>query len=161
MTKANLIRVLGIFCAFMATQAQATDKPRYTTHSLELVGEYAPLTHRSCKDERGRPCTEAVIKHTPEGLVIQATYEGRDEWFKLFPVSSGALVFKWTNPQEGDCDDPGCGNLISISGVVYPKKINGKWTPALKMNVVNDFPFPEEPGDPSGLVTTVLPSVRR
>jgi hypothetical protein len=97
-------------------------------------------------DDKGRPFVEFADYSTKVALK---------------PLSD-RMVFKWENPEMGDCDDPGCWNLLGLSGVIYSKKLSrGGTVPAIKLYVKKDYPHPDEADASEGEVTEVEKFVLR
>lgn len=123
--------------------------PRYTKSSPEVVGKYSSA--------QGCPggfdvCDDIEVRRKGAGLEVSL---GMDRYVARVFESRGALVFSVDGLNE-DCDDPGCGNLTKISGVIYATRLDGKWVPRIKATVLIDFPFPDEEGAPEGEVKTVV-----
>ena len=124
--------------------------PRYTKTSPEVVGKYS--------SDQGCPggfdvCYDIEVRRKGAGLEVSLGMD--DRYVARAFESRGALVFSVDGLNE-DCDDPGCGNLTKISGVIYATRLAGKWVPRIKATVLADFPFPDEEGAPEGEVKTVI-----
>lgn len=128
-------------------------KPRYTFKTREVLGEYT--SDGGCAGGFDA-CDSVEIMPLEEG-------EGLRIWFggpygfdaPLRQTKNGVLVFS-TAVNWADCDDPGCGDLRHISGVVYPVAKKGKWVPQVKATYLAEFRYPDEQGAPEGEVKTVL-----
>ncbi|MBK6692169.1 MAG: hypothetical protein IPG50_08185 [Myxococcales bacterium] len=126
--------------------------PRYTLESPEIFGDYASDDGcaggfdvcYSVKVRRSGDKVEVVLGDESFGAVVAPAW-----------MSRGSVLFS-VDGLEGDCDDPGCGNLQKISGVIYPVKKGTKWVPQVKASIVADFPFPDEQEAPSGEVKSVV-----
>ena len=71
-----------------------------------------------------------------------------DLWAK-----NGVLLFSIKDGYSGNaarCDDPGCGNMLKITGVIYPVRAGSKWRPQLKARYQTQFAHPESGEDPDG-----------
>jgi hypothetical protein len=125
-------------------------KPKYTLGSRTILGDY-----RSTEGCNGgvTECDYAVVRRVGDRLEVELGGDGRI--FQAWATAQGVLVFS-SGELEGDCDDPGCGNLFKVNGVIYPVKKGNRWVPQLKSTVVVDYPYPEEEDSPSGFVTTVV-----
>jgi hypothetical protein len=69
-------------------------------------------------------------------------------------ASRGVLVFTSGVMPSDECDAPGCGNLLKVSGVIYPVAENGKWVPQIKATYTIECPYPDDPEAPRGEVRT-------
>jgi hypothetical protein len=127
----------------------------------EVVGSYEYADNSSCTEsETGLPCLAAFVTVDEQGrpFVEFADYGTK---IALKPLSD-RLVFKWVNSENDDCDDPGCWNLLGLSGVIYSKKLSrGGSVPAIKLYVKKDYPFPDEDDAPEGETTEVEKFVLR
>ncbi len=132
-------------------------KPRYSLESAELLGEYA--------NDEGCPggfdaCEQIRLRRTADGAGLEVSIGGYEQWYArglVAPVQatqSGVLVFTTGElPNElpwADCQDPGCGNILKVSGVIYPVAQGDTWIPRLKATFTLDFPYPDEDGAPEG-----------
>ena len=153
------LAVLFLGTVFSLSSWAAPRKPAYDFTASEVYGTYEQQTTESCT-ERGRPCVAAVIKTIKGQPVIDLKDFGRDP-IPLSETKRGNLVFKWENPEDDDCDDPGCSNLLGLSGVVYPKKVGSKFVPAVRVFAKWDYPFPDEEDAPEGNVVHVETYVKR
>lgn len=71
-----------------------------------------------------------------------------DVWAK-----NGVLLFSTKDALSGNadrCDDPGCGNVLKITGVIYPVRSGSTWKPQLKATYQTQFAHPESDEDPNG-----------
>lgn len=134
--------LLGLF---ISMGAQATP-PEYSLESPEILGGYR-LPRARCLST-GPSCDFATIKKVRGRVVVELPeYE---QTITLRESAGGRLTFSWENPENDDCDDPGCGNLLKVSGVVYPRKVGRSYVSTLKLYVTMDYPFPDEEDAPSG-----------
>lgn len=133
------------------TSDELKSKPKYTVRTAAVLGEYA--SNDSCAGGFD-VCDHAVLRRNGDKLEIAlGSYE---PIVAEVHASKGVLVFTTGELPFGDCDDPGCGNLVKISGVVYPVAQGSKWVPQVKATVIADFPFPEEEESPEGEVKSVV-----
>lgn len=149
-----------IIFGFVSVNAQA-QVPQYSLATTEVYGQYEQFTTSSCTDEHSRPCVGATVKKVNGKAILKLT--DFDAQIPLFETSNGRrrIVFNWENSQDGDCDDPGCWNLLGLSGVIYPKKQGNKYVPALKVFVKKLYPFPDEEGAPEGEVSETENYIKR
>lgn len=148
----TFVVTLGLMLSLAASAANPP-MPKYNLASGEVYGEYEELTNEWCKDTEDRPCVAGEVNKENGQVVLYLV--DFDRTIPLKPTAAGRLVFKWENPKDDDCDDPGCWNLLGLSGVIYPKLKAGKWVPALKVFARKDYPFPDEEGAPEGEVTEI------
>lgn len=153
----KLKALIALTALLVASEAQAA-KPKYTLGSSEIYGTYEQLNTDSCTDEQNRPCPVGAIKKVDGKIVLDLV-----DYNAQIPVRAkdGVIVFKWDNPEQGDCDDPGCYNLLGITGLISPAKKGNKWIPTLKMMVKKDYPFPDEEGAPEGGVIEIERGIKR
>ena len=137
-----------VFCLLLSLSSWADGKPRYSLSSSELIGEYEAIADVGCIDGLD-VCYESSILKKDGKLVIyfgaSDYYEYSDKIFRLRKTKNGVLVFTGGGFND-DCDNPGCANVLSISGVVYPKKIDGIWVPQVKANIELECGAPEDGG---------------
>jgi len=132
------------------TQDELGARPSYTLRSRTPLGEYT--SNESCAGGFD-VCDRIVVKKVDGKIQVELGWDG---WLKTEAwVSRGVLLFS-TGDMQGDCDDPGCGNLVKITGVIYPVREGDRWVPQVKATVTADFPYPEEPESPEGEVRTVI-----
>jgi hypothetical protein len=147
--------LLSILVASTSVFAQA---PKYDLKTKAVLGGYEQLNSSCTESGTRRPCVLAEVVKTSTGLKLNLL--DHDLSFPL-TAENGRLTFDWENPENGDCDDPGCGNLLSLKGVVYPLKKGSNYVPALKVFKTEDYPFPEYEGDNEGEVKSVVNFVKR
>ena len=82
-----------------------------------------------------------------ESILITFAHRS-DETRAIFSIDGGP----WAMP----CDDPGCGDLLKISGVVYPVRQGNDWGPQIKATYDAEFPFPDEKDAPNGDVRSTI-----
>lgn len=142
--------VLILMAAFFAVSAQAA-APKYTMEKFkDLVGNYEG--NNSCTGGFDL-CDQATLKLDEAGkalIIFGDSYYGSKVEVTEITAKNGRILF--SADIESDCDDPGCGNLISVRGVIYPKKVGRKYVPVLKGYVTTDFPYPDEDDSPVGFV---------
>jgi len=142
------------------------DKPRYTVDSEIVLGTYSST--EGCAGGFDI-CEDIEVRRTPTGLEVKL---GHFDMFGappfLVPVreaDNGVIVFSSGDlPNHrpfGDCDNPGCGNIVRVSGVVFPAAEDGRWVPRLKAFYTFDFPFPDEHDAPHGEVKESLTFKKR
>lgn len=144
-------QVLVLMAAFFVVSAQAAPAPKYTLAQFkDLVGNY--VGDNACTGGFDL-CDQATLKLDESGkpMIIfgDSTYGSRIE-VRNITAQGGRILF--SEELESNCDDPGCGNLLSVRGVIYPKKVGRKFVPVLKGYVTTDFPYPEDEESPSGEV---------
>lgn len=150
-----------LFAVLIAFQAQAKSKaPQYSLSSKEIYGEYEQLTTDFCTEVPGNgPCLGARVKAVGKNAVIELV--DYDATLSLYETKNGRVVFNWINKEDDDCDDPGCWNLLGLSGVIYAKKKGNQYVPALKVFVKKDFPYPGEEDDREGEVIETENFIKR
>lgn len=132
-----------------------TGRPKYTRRNTRLLGYW-----RGDDDCHGGfdMCTGALVERGADGQwsIVFGPYEYGSNLRLPLVNTDGVFVFTSgdNGPVEGhdDCDDPGCGNLEKIWGVIYPKKVGTKWVPTLKASFIFVFPYPDEEDAPEGEV---------
>lgn len=149
-----------LILTLLASTSAFAEAPKYTLTSNEVLGDFEELTTESCKDETGRPCVVAQVTKK-DGTVTIELLDYRHVKVSLKATKSGRLVFKWENPKDDDCDDPGCWNLLGINGVIYPKKKGDSYVPGLRLFVSKQYLYPESEEDPSGNVVEVENYIKR
>lgn len=151
----------ALFAGFLLTASawSTPPKPQYTAKSAEVVGDYTPLPGQDCWQME--LCEKVTITSTPRGLMLIADNEFRRIVTSLRATPQGTLLFKWTNPVWERCDDPGCGDLRSLGGVIYPKLIDDQWVPAMKLHLNYEYRFPVEVDDPNGEVTKTFSLIKQ
>lgn len=132
-------------------------KPTYDLDTDHILGVYGGEDWCSGGFDA---CVDAEIRAKEEGGYEIELGGGQywDGYMADLHESNGVLLFSTgdryddTGPDFDDCDDPGCGNVLKISGVIYPKKIDGQWVPTIKSYYTIDFPFPDEEEAPEGIL---------
>lgn len=137
-----------------ATEA-LTGAPRYDLSSDVVLGEYT--------SDEGCPggfdaCERVVVRRS--GAKVEVSF-GFDAFGSRSYIASAwsdgrVILFSTGDITDGDCDDPGCGNLVRMSGVIYPVRVGQRWVPQVKATYAVDFPFPDEPDAPDGEVRTTI-----
>jgi hypothetical protein len=134
--------------------AQTSDelgaKPKYTTRSVAIRGEFT--TNETCAGGFDS-CERILVKRTESGLDLEFGYW--DSYHVTTWAKNGVVLFA-NDAINDECDDPGCGNMLRITGVIYPVRQGNEWVPQIKATFVADFPYPEEEDAPSGEVTTMV-----
>ncbi|MFO0667848.1 MAG: hypothetical protein U0174_28100 [Polyangiaceae bacterium] len=123
-------------------------KPKYTLSSRAILGTFADPG-----DCRGYSCEDAKVTKTNGKVTVSLGWEGRyaaSAW-----ASNGVILFSTQEYDDDfdDCQDPGCGNVNKVTGVIYPVKKNGKWVPQMKATFKVNFPYPDDPEAPEGIVS--------
>lgn len=132
-------------------------KPKYSLRSTVVRGEY-DFVDNSCRS--GYSCYP--IRLLLERGKLVARFGDDDRYYGANLVAdvweqNGVLLFSTGGRLEGqgDCDDPGCGNIEKFTGVIYPVKIGGKWVPQIKRTAVVEYLYPDDPDAPEGTVKDV------
>ena len=120
-------------CLVLGSMALAGSKPIYTEKTYSLIGKY----------EVKGDCNwygKIEIIGRAEGLEIlfDETLEdlgGRVVKTKPYSSNRKMLDFDLGNDLFNDCQDPGCVNIVSSEGSIYPKKIKGKWVPEIELSL--------------------------
>jgi hypothetical protein len=133
-------------------------RPKYTTRSVAIRGEFT--TNESCPGGFDA-CERILVKRTDSGLSLElggwygmsGAYEGYrvKTWAK-----NGVVLFVNDGPINDDCQDPGCGDMTKITGVIYPVRKGNQWVPQIKATFTTEFNYPDEEDAPSGEVTTTV-----
>jgi hypothetical protein len=129
-------------------------RPKYTTRSVAIRGEYRAGANDYCAGGFDA-CDRIVLSYENRKLKIKFGYEYTDYTAEAF-TQNGVVVFSTGEMTDGDCDDPGCGNMTKISGVIYPVRVGNAWVPRVKATYSTDFPYPDEPDAPEGIVKTTI-----
>lgn len=129
--------------------------PRYTLAATHLLGRYEGSDF--CK---GGPtaCEWADVAELAPGKwqIAFGAGEYTPGYVARVWQRNGVLLFStgdrygYDGPDNDDCQDPGCLNLLKITGVIYPRKVDGQWVPTIKAHVTIDFPHPDEREAPRG-----------
>lgn len=139
-----------IALVLFSVSAQAAQKPAMKISDPEVRGAYKLSSPQSgCEDEGRGICESASI--TKKGAKLYVEFA--DGSYSI-PLAQKGDVLAFSGDFQEDCDNPGCGNVEKIFGVVYFKKFAGAWVRTIKVNTVVDFRHPESEGDPEGLVTS-------
>ena len=154
----KLILTSILFALAFPALAQTPKKPRLSLKTKGLVGDYVNLED-SCYDSL-EACEEAHIRMTSKGLVMWFGGVPGDGWrptqyFVRMWEKNGVIIFAGSNYGD-DCDNPGCGNMVGVSGVIYPKYIRGAWRIAIKTRHYLNYPAPDDFGAPAGRKTYVF-----
>lgn len=133
--------------------------PKYNLKSKEIYGGYEEVGSSGCTEYKtGLPCIGAeVLKINGKAVLHLSTYD------VSIPLnaSNGRIIFKKEGSDFAQCDDPGCFDLLGVSGVIYPKKQGNKYIPAVKVYLYKEYPYPDEEDSPSGEVTETERFIKR
>jgi hypothetical protein len=137
------------------TSDAVTGRPNYSRRNTSLLGMWSGSDH--CPGGFDL-CTDARIDREPDGswsITLGPAPFGSDLKIPL-RSTNGVFVFS-TGDAEGvpghdDCQDPGCGDVLKVSGVLYAKKVGTEWVPTLKVSLVLQFSHPDEEDAPEGEV---------
>jgi hypothetical protein len=96
------------------------------------------------------------VKVVKQGARLSVELDG--ESHPLSRTPSGAFVF---SHEEGvlvnPCDNPGCGDMVKVSGVLFLKTLEDNTKQAqIKLTVTEEFSHPESEEDREGLFTTTV-----
>ena len=105
-------------------------------------------------------CDRIALEKDGDHVVVRFGDPG-DRTYETRAWSSRGVVLFSVDGLDPDCDDPGCGNLMHISGVIYPVKSGSRYVPQVKATFVADFPYPEDDDSPDGEVKTVIRMKKR
>ncbi len=126
-------------------------RPSYTVASVAIRGDYGS----SDRCAGGNIACEwiSVSRENNQTKV----WLGDDYGFGADTVWSknGVILFS-TDRGPGDCDDPGCGDVVRVYGVIYPVKVGETWVPQAKVTYEMEFLHPESDEDPEGEVKEVI-----
>ena len=129
-----------------------TGKPSYSVRSVAIRGEYT--SEQGCAGGFDA-CYRVSVTRANDKLKIHFGddawgWDAADVWTR-----NGVILFS-TGELDEECDDPGCGNMMKITGVIYPVKSGNAWVPQVKATYVADFPYPEYEGDNEGEIATTI-----
>jgi hypothetical protein len=133
-------------------------RPKYTTRSVAVRGEFT--TNETCPGGF-EACERILVKKTETGLSFELGYWdsmfGEYDGYRLKAWSkNGVILFVNDGPIHDDCQDPGCGDMMKITGVIYPVRQGNEWVPQIKATFTTEFDHPDEVDAPSGEVTTTV-----
>ena len=111
--------------------------PKYTLKSKEILGAYEE--YKSNNYGGYGEFSSAEVKFDRKNSL--RVYLGGNEL--EISYNKGKLTFD--SSIDDECDDPGCGYVTYISGQLKPKKIKGKYVPALFLKTTVSFDYPDEP----------------
>ena len=138
---------LGLFLAITgcsASEGETTEVPATDEAQLSTPAFSGTYTAVSDDDSYLFGNDATIVRRGPK-LFLKLDL---DE-YPLTKVRSGAYIF--SGPEQwGDCDNPGCRDIVHVSGVVYLKRVGNTKRPPIKVNVRLDYPHPEEEGDLEG-----------
>lgn len=151
---------IGLSCALVAcsgsdasTSAPAAAEPVMDENDLRSPSFSGTYAANTSDDDQG--VYDLKVEQRGSKLVIHFGADGNDHNLDLTKTRSGAYVFT-TGDINGECDNPGCGYVTKVSGVVYLKKVGTKKVPTVKLTVREQFDHPEYDGDLEGEQTTTL-----
>jgi hypothetical protein len=101
-------------------------------------------------------CSSAALQLDGRRLIL--TFGDGEVDVRVF-AKNGVLVFSTGSSLEDNrdsCDDPGCSNLLKISGVIFPVRQGSRFVPRLKAKYEAQFAHPESDEDPSGDITSTV-----
>jgi hypothetical protein len=135
-------------------------KPRYSARSLAIRGEYKAPNDQGCPNGSD-VCERIVVHRENEKTWFEFGYYDRYDRYwensgEARVWSENGVVLFTTGEINDDCDDPGCGNFVTITGVIYPVKVGDEWEPRMKVHYTLAFPFPDEPDAPEGIVKRTI-----
>lgn len=126
-------------------------RPKYTTRSVAIRGDFS--TNETCPGGFDS-CERILVKKTDSGLVLEFGYY--DSYRVKTWAKNGVVLFVNDGPINDDCQDPGCGDMTKITGVIYPVRQGNEWVPRIKATFTTEFNYPDEEDAPSGEVTTTV-----
>jgi hypothetical protein len=136
-------------------------RPRYTVHSAAIRGEYRANQGEYCAGGFDA-CDSIVVRDEDGKLWLQFGEFGESYGTPYWQpeqartwTENGVVLFT-TGELQGDCDDPGCGNMMKITGVIYPVKVGDAWVPRIKAQYTAEFLYPDDEESPSGIVHTTM-----
>lgn len=151
---------IGLACALVAcsggdASTSSAPAPEPVMDESDLRAPSFSGTYAASTSDDDSHVYDVRIEQRGNKLVIHFGADGNDHHLDLTKTRSGAYVFT-TGDLNGECDDPGCGYVTKVSGVVYLKKVGSKKVPSLKLTVREQFDHPEYDGDLEGEQTTTL-----
>lgn len=134
--------------------------PRYTVDSPEVLGVYRSGPGEHCPGGLTE-CEHVELRKVDGKLKVSFGWDAFEEGYEgvtdVWATDSGVLVFSIDDgPWSRECDDPGCGDLVKISGVIYPVRDGDRWVPQVKATYDAVFHFPDDERAPEGDVRTVM-----
>ncbi len=145
--------MLTIFFSLLSFAAHA--QTALTVNEPSLYGNFEMMKGEDgCKGGHSL-CEYAKIEKVGNKAVL--ILDG-DEKIEL-KQAKNVMVF--SKDIEQDCDDPGCSNILSVSGVVYKKKIGKTWKTTVKATFTIDFPYPESDEDYQGEQKSTVHLIRK
>ncbi|MFO0666683.1 MAG: hypothetical protein U0174_22220 [Polyangiaceae bacterium] len=129
-------------------------KPKYTLTSTVIRGHYT--NDENCTGGFDA-CGDADVVR--EGSKTIVRFGSGDRYYADTWVSKGVILFSTKGRYEdysGFCDDPGCGDILRISGVIYPVKKGNAWVPRIKATFGLEFLHPEEEDSPEGEISETV-----
>jgi hypothetical protein len=113
-------------------------RPAMQLSDAKLIGDYK-LSGKG---------TDADVAVKRVGQKLKVTVS--DVYALELTQKGSVLVF--SEDFNEDCDYPGCSNMVRMYGIVYYKKVSGRWKPTVRLNTVLDYAHPEFDEDLSGEV---------
>lgn len=139
-----------IAIALFSVSALAEQRPAMKISDPKILGAYKLNSPEfGCQDEGRGICEKASISKKGAKLFV----EFADGSYSI-PLTQKNDVLTFSGDFQEECDNPGCGNVEKIFGIVYFKKLAGAWVGTIKVNTVVDFPYPESEEDPEGPTTS-------
>ena len=126
-------------------------RPKYTTRSVAVRGDFS--TNETCPGGFDS-CERILVKKTDAGLVLEFGFY--DSYRVKTWAKNGVVLFVNDGPINDACQDPGCGDMTKITGVIYPVRQGNQWVPQIKATFTTEFNYPDEEDAPSGEVTTTV-----
>lgn len=135
----------------------SSKRPEFQINDDNLLGTYSGDVSDYCPGGFDS-CTDAELKRKVDGS-LELVLGGGPYWDgKHADVWKQGKVLLFSTKDRyapgardwDDCDDPGCGNVVQITGVIYPKKVDGGWAPTIKAYHTVEFDHPVEVDDPDG-----------
>lgn len=123
-------------------------RPSYTIASTAIRGEYRTADgDPGCADALSE-CEAITVTRENNRTAVwlggsRYGYEATEVWSE-----DGVILFSYTG--WGDCDNPGCGDVVGVLGVIYPAKSGDTWVPRVKLTLDLEYMHPEEEDAPYG-----------
>jgi len=126
-------------------------RPKYTLRSVAIRGDFQ--TNETCPGGFDS-CERILVQKTASGLKLEFGYW--DSYRVKAWSKNGVILFVNDGEINDDCQDPGCGDMTKITGVIYPVRQGNEWVPQIKATFTTEFNHPDEVDAPSGEVTTTV-----
>ena len=115
-------------CLVLGSLALAASKPLYTEKTSSVQGKY---------EVRGNCSWDGKIEVIGWAYGMEILFD--DTWGGVVKTEllsdRKILKFDLENDLYYAWDDLGCRNITYAKGVIYPKKIKGKWVPQIKLHL--------------------------